>query len=315
VVDLRSVSARELNQLLRDEIREWRQELDWDFAPTAELVRRYAGTDSLNGAALLIQGEVAGYGYAVLEEPRGIIGDLYVRPGWRDSRLEVQLFRVLLEALAITPHVNRMESQLMLLSPGAASLIAGVAAHGRTVRLFERRLMVRDCMAKPLPGGDPDVRSGFRIERWDEHLLHAAAAIIACSYKDSPDSEINLQYRSPAGARRFLFNIVEFPGCGTFHRAGSFVAFDRETGEASGMVLSSFVSGDTGHVSQLCVTPQARGRGLGRELLRRTVGELSTAGARCVSLTVTTANAPAISIYEKIGFRRRRDFFAYTWEA
>ena len=319
IVDLRRISVRDLEPLLADEIQEWRAELDWDFEPSADLVRKYAGTNSLGGAALMLDDQVAGYGYAVLEEPRGIIGDIYVRPHLRAAASESEIFRSLLDALIATPRITRMESQLMLVTPESAALIAGVSAAGvgasnKPVRLFGRRLMSRAGDLR-LPGVGASVRSRFRFERWEDHLMHTAGAIIAAAYKGETDSEINAQYRSPGGARRFLSNIVDFPGCGTFHKAASFVAFDAGTGEAAGMVLSSFVSPEAGHISQLCVMPNFRGAGLGNELLRTAAAALYQHGAQRISLTVTASNTTAIAIYEKFGFRKVRDFFAYIWEA
>jgi ribosomal protein S18 acetylase RimI-like enzyme len=260
----------------------------------------------------MVDGKVAGYGYAVLEEPRGIIGDIYVRPHLRDASAEAELFRSLLDAVAATPRIARMESQLMLVTPESAAIIAG-GPPVKPVRLFERRLMSRDG-AIALPPERVAMRRRFRFERWEDHYLHVAGAIIAGAYKGETDSEINSQYRSPAGARRFLSNIVEFPGCGAFHAAASFVAFDVATGAASGIVLASFVAGETGHISQLCVVPDARGTGLGRELLRTSCEVLHGNGARRVTLTVTASNNTAISIYEKFGFVSVRTFFAYIWE-
>ena len=314
VVDLRQIAARDLEPLLSEEIREWRQELEWDFEPSAELVRKYAGTNSLGGAALMVDGKVAGYGYAVLEEPRGIIGDVYVRPHLRDAGAETQLFRSLLEALAATPRITRMESQLMLVTSESAALIGEANGSGSAVRLFPRRLMIRD-EALPFSQRDVSIPARFRFDPWEERSMHIAGAIIAGAYKGETDSEINSQYRSPAGARRFLSNIVEFPGCGTFHPAASFVAFDRETGEAAGMVLASFVASDAGHISQLCVMPGSRGSGLGRALLLESAAALYRDGTRLVSLTVTESNVAAISLYEKFGFRTVRTFYAYIWDA
>ena len=314
IVDLRRIAARDLEPLLADEIQEWRTHLDWDFQPSADLVRKYAGTNSLGGAALVSDGWVAGYGYAVLEEPRGIIGDIYVRPHLRDALSESELFRSLLDALVATPRITRMESQLMLVTPESAALIAGASASGKPVRLFGRRLMSRDGQLR-LPGVGATVRTRFRFDRWEDHLMHTAGAIIAGAYKDEADGEINAQYRSPGGARKFLTNIVDFPGCGTFHKAASFIAFDSQSGEAAGMVLSSFVSLEAGHISQLCVMPNFRGAGLGHELLRTAAAALYQHGAQRITLTVTESNATAISIYESFGFHTVRNFFAYIWEA
>jgi ribosomal protein S18 acetylase RimI-like enzyme len=314
IVDLRRISARDLEPVLADEIAEWRRELDWDFTPSADLVRKYAGTNSLGGAALMVDGQAAGYGYAVIEEPRGIIGDIYVRPRLRDAGAEPELFRSLLDALVSTPRITRMESQLMLLTPESAAIIAANSRPDKPVRLFERCLMSRDSHLR-LPSVVASARIRFRFESWESHFMHSAGAIIASAYKGQRDSEINAQYRSPGGARRFLNNIIEFPGCGTFHPSASFVAFDAVTGEAAGMALSSFVAADTGHVCQLCVMPFFRGAGLGQELLRISSDALYRSGARRVSLTVTASNRAAISIYEKFGFKNVRAFFAYIWDA
>ena len=313
IVDLRKIAAGDLEPVLADEIAEWNRDLDWDFTPSADLVRKYAGTNSLGGAAMLIDGEVAGYGYAVLEEPRGIIGDIYVRPHLRTLDAEPELFRSLLDALIATPRIARMESQLMLVMPPSAAIIAAARA-GRSVRLYERHLMSRDGRLR-LPSVGATVRTRFRFEPWGSHFMHTAGAIIAGAYKGQTDSEINAQYRSPGGARRFLSNIIEFPGCGAFHSSASFVAFDAATGEAAGMALSSFVSGASGHICQLCVMPDFRGAGLGQELLRTASAALYASGAQRVSLTVTASNSLAISIYEKFGFKTVRSFYAYIWEA
>jgi ribosomal protein S18 acetylase RimI-like enzyme len=314
IVDLRRITADDLASLLSDEVLEWRRELDWDLEPSAELVRRYVTTGSLGGVALMADGEVAGYGYAVLDEPRAIVGDIYVRQRCRNAETEAQLFQAVSEALAATPRISRMESQLMLVPKASAAIIGNLSPGGHPVRLFERLLMSRNRSEK-VALGNPDVRNRFRLERWEDHFLHGAATIIASSYEGTTDSEISSQYRSPAGARRFLSSIVEFPGCGNFHRAASFVAFDRKTGETAGMVLSSFVAGDSGHVSQICVLPQSRGAGLGKELLRNAATAMYADGARTVSLTVTASNKTAIALYSGFGFHTVREFFAYVWQA
>ena len=155
----------------------------------------------------------------------------------------------------------------------------------------------------------------FHIEPWGEHHYESAASVIALSYSDHVDSRINDQYRTLAGARRFIYNIVQFPGCGAFFRPGSFVAFDPAAGWLAGIVLTSFVAEETGHITQLCVTPAARGRGLGYELLRQAVSTLRLHGAKRISLTVTNANTEAIRLYERCGFRETRRFLAYMWES
>jgi GNAT superfamily N-acetyltransferase len=308
LVDLRRLSGRELDPLLLEETIEWRDALDWDFSKSAELVRRYAETRSLGGAAILDRGEVAGYGYTVIEEHKGLIGDVYVRPAWRGEHLEAKIFRAMLEGLIASPQVRRIESQLMLVNADAARQLQ----KERFIRLFERILMTLEPDA-PVPAARGSAMRQ-RCEAWSDAYHDAAAGVLAVSYADHIDSQINDQYRTVPGARRFLYNIIQFPGCGVFFRPASLISLDAESGAVTGISLASFVSDTAGHITQLCVVPAVKGQGLGFELLRRSVIGLRAHGAQRISLTVTTANAEAVTLYQRFGFREVRRFYAYVWE-
>ena len=63
-------------------------DLEWDFDKSADLVRRFVDMNALNGSALIEDDQVAGYMYCVLEEDKGLIGDLYVRARLRTAEHE-----------------------------------------------------------------------------------------------------------------------------------------------------------------------------------------------------------------------------------
>jgi ribosomal protein S18 acetylase RimI-like enzyme len=314
LVDIQRLSARDLSPILGEETDEWERELDWDFSGSADLIRKFADQRGLSGAALISAplshgGSVVGYGYAIVEDHKGLIGDVYVRREWREGDYEVLLFRTLIDSLAMTPGVRRVESQLMLTSPRVLQALQ----RERFVRLFERSLLRLDAGTMLRPGRNaPPFR--FHIEPWGDHHYDAGATVISLSYIGHVDAQINDQYQTFAGARRFLYNVVQYPGCGSFSRQASFVALDRVTGWAAGIVLCSFVGQSVGHITQLCVTPNAKGTGLGYELMRRAVEALRSAGATRISLTVTTANEEAIRLYERAGFVEMRRFYASVWE-
>src|ERR1700681_3482010 len=90
-VDLRRLSARDLEPLLQEETAAWRDELEWDFDKSADLVRRFVDLRALNGSAVVEDGEVAGYLYYVVEENKGLIGDLYVLRAFRTVEREHRL--------------------------------------------------------------------------------------------------------------------------------------------------------------------------------------------------------------------------------
>lgn len=314
LVDLRRVSAAELSPLLLEESTEWLHSLYWDFSRSADLVRRFADMRALDGTVLIQRGEVAGYCYSVLEDHKGLIGDLYVRPPWRDGEQEVRLFRSVLDHLINMQAVRRIESQLMTVNTAVGRAIQ----RERFVRVFERMLMVLDPASMPQSSADQTPRQplrSIRMEPWSDIHLEAAASIISLAYHDHVDGQINDQYRSLAGARRFLHNIVQFPGCGMFFRPASFIAVDAESGWAAGTVLASFVAAGVGHITQLCVAPKYRGLGIGKDLLRRAVAVLTEHGASRISLTVTLGNKEAIQLYERCNFRDLHHFFAYVWES
>jgi ribosomal protein S18 acetylase RimI-like enzyme len=306
-VDLRRLSTRELEPLLREETRAWREELNWDFEKSAELVRRFVELRALNGSALVEHGAVTGYVYYVLEENKGLIGDLYVRRAVRTPEREDCLLETAVEQVLASPQALRVECQLMMLGPGRHD--RPYPEHRRT---FGRNFMRLDLWDAPLNEGC--IRRPVFVDRWSDHYQDAAANLIAAAYRGHIDSLINDQYRSVAGARRFLYNIVQYPGCGTFHRPASYAAFESESGRLCGISLASLVAADCGHITQICTSDAVRGTGVGYELLRRSLATLRDAQCRFASLTVTAANTSAIRLYERVGFETLRRFSAYVWE-
>jgi ribosomal protein S18 acetylase RimI-like enzyme len=311
LLDLRDLQPEHLAPLLEEEIEAWRTQLDWDFCASADLVKRFVQVRALHGFALLEGGvrgaKVAGYCYYVAEEGKGLIGDFYMREAARTVENENRLLEAVLESMWRTPGMRRVEAQLLLLS----SHLNRPLPFPRWHRMFPRRFFEAPVTVGVLPPREP---AGSSIVPWTPNLNEEAARLIAISYRGHIDSQINDQYRSPAGALRFLANIVQFPGCGLFYAPASFAARDRASGELCGISLASMVAPDVGHITQLCVAPSHQGRGLGYELLRRSLESLASHGCRGASLTVTEANQPAVHLYESLGFQSRRDFAAFVWE-
>jgi ribosomal protein S18 acetylase RimI-like enzyme len=308
IVDLRDLSEQHLDPLLAEETESWRTGLDWDFHPSADLVRRFVHLRALNGFALMNGSNIAGYSYYLAEEGKGLIGDFYVRSAFRTLATESQLLEAVLEAMWRTPGMRRIETQLMMLS----SPLDRPVPYARWFRSYPRRFLEASLpLMPPLP---TEEFPGVQFLPWVEKRQDDAAKLLATSYRGHIDSQINDQYRSPAGARRFLNNIVQYPGCGAFFGSASFIAWDRVNHNMCGVSLASLVAAETGHITQICVAPSHQGRGIGCELLRRSLTALAAHGCHNASLTVTAANESALRLYARIGFQKRRDFAAYVWE-
>jgi ribosomal protein S18 acetylase RimI-like enzyme len=308
IVDLRRLSARDLESLLQEETASWRHELEWDYDTSADLVRRFVDLRALNGSALVENSQVVGYLYYVLEDNKGLMGDLYVRREFRTPERENQLLEWALQAVMSCPPITRIESQLMMLRYSPDRHIP----RSDCLSSFDRNFMRVDLRRAALSEGR--VRRPMYIEKWSDHYQDPASNLIAAAYDGHIDSSINDQYRTPAGARRFLYNIVQYPGCGTFFRPASFAAFEAVNGHLCGISLASLVAPECGHITQICVSPSVRGTGIGYALLRRSLTALRDVGCHSASLTVTAANDDAVELYERVGFHTMRRFSAYVWE-
>jgi ribosomal protein S18 acetylase RimI-like enzyme len=154
----------------------------------------------------------------------------------------------------------------------------------------------------------------IEIRRWAEQDYQPAAAVITAAYRGHVDSDINDQYRNLSGALRFLNNIVRFPGCGQFDADSSFVAVHKSARNIVGVILCSRVRNDVGHVTQVCLLPEYRGKKIGEALLAHAAANLQKRGFASLSLTVTEANDRAVDLYKRLGFDIKRVFDAFVWE-
>lgn len=308
-VELARVSAAEMEALLNEEIQVWESRFSWDFRPSADLLRRFLHIQSLNGYALRSASALLGYAYHVCEEHKGLIGDFYVRPTAGASQSEMLLLSAMVQDLMLTPGIRRIESQLMLLHTPVAKTLP----FSRFLSRHDRNFMEipADAIRQLLPAVRlPRVSFHPWAERYQEDIAH----LISAAYRGHVDSEINDQYRTIPGARRFLMNIVKFPGCGRFSPPSSVIVLDENTGRVCGVCLASLVSANSGHVTQLCILPGLRGAKLGYEVLRQCLVQLVQQGCRSVSLTVTCSNVDAIRLYHSIGFKTTSNFPALVWE-
>lgn len=308
LTDLRFLRSSALSEVLEAEVRAWRDRFQWDFHASADLVRRFIDQRVLNGYALVDGEHVIGYCYCVGDDPKGLIGDLFVLEPYRTPQAENRLLSAAVDLLMHAPGIHRIETQLMMMDSRPWTDTPGQTYLKTHIRQF---MAVELGSMALLP---PRRFNTIVFEPWNDRHQDAAASVIASSYRGHVDADINDQYRTVSGARRFLFNIIQYPGCGTFERNASVVAIDRVSGEVVGVSLASSVARDAGHITQICAAPQVRGLGVGYEMLRQSMAAFERMNYRRCSLTVTAANANAVALYEHTGFRAVHRFPALVWD-
>jgi ribosomal protein S18 acetylase RimI-like enzyme len=311
ILDLRHFSSADLRALLDEETRVWSRMLSWDYNGSADMILRYVDAKILPGYAAIERGKIVGYSFFVYEGGKGVIGDLFVAEGnWSANGREIErrLLTHVIETLQQSPGIHRVEAQLLVHDTGIVAPPFLEQGFSRHPRLFMALPLAR-ALTKP-PVAHPDVES----RPWSDQDYQPAAAVITAAYRGHVDSQINDQYRTLSGSLRFLNNIVRFPGCGLFDAESSFVAMQRGTRNMIGLILCSRVRYDVGHVTQVCVLPEYRSRGIGEILLAATAGNLRRRKFSLLSLTVTEANARAVDLYKRLGFTTNRVFDAFVWE-
>ncbi len=312
VVDLITLGVGDVDPLLAEEIANWQSRFNWDFRPSADLLRRFIQARSLQGLGMKLGRTLIGYAYHVLEERKGLIGDFYLANVFNETPLQMMLLGSTVQNLMLKPGIRRIECQLLMLSPSPSASLP----FRQFLKRHDRYFMTIDRAAiQTLKPANVKLRVAFtswneRLERFREETAH----LVSAAYRGHVDSEINDQYRTIPGARHFLTNIIQYPGCGKFSPRASMVAIDEGSGKICGVSLASLVSEKSGHITQLCILPGVRGARLGYELLRQSLMDLLAQGCTSASLTVTCTNVSAIRLYESLGFRALTTFPSLVWE-
>ena len=308
IVDLRQVHSRSLDVLFQEEARHWREELHWDYLPSIDLIRKFIDSRSLSGFLAMKDGRPAGYGFYVLEDHKGLIGGLFVSSQYPQATITQELITEMFGALHATPRFERIEAQLM---PFGTEL--DPAFLSQYFRLHTRQFMLLRIVEAKL--GNKSLSTGLRIENWTDRAFDSAARLIQLAYADHVDGEINDQYRTEAGAMKFLRNIVILPGCGQFLPEASFLVRPAGSDRLIGMVLTSTVQEGVGHTTQICVMPGYQGHGIGRALMEQSIQALRRRQFEWLSLTVTAVNTSAVDLYEHLGFHTIKKFAEGVWQA
>jgi ribosomal protein S18 acetylase RimI-like enzyme len=315
ILDLRHFSASNLKPVLEAESLVWNQRLRWDFHASANLLLQYLDSRLLPGYVAIENGRICGYVFCVYESEKALVGDVFAVPSADNPEstadVERRLLEHMIELLQHSPGVERIESQLLLRPHGT---------HTETLRnagfeIYERLFMELELGSTNLDEGPPAGRmSELELRSWKDSDFSAAGHLIAHAYEGHLDGIINDQYRTVSGSLRFLHNIVRFPGCGQFDASASRVLAYRDREGIAALLLCSRVREEVGHVTQICVSPRFRRRGLGAWLLADCSRALRGKGFQALTLTVTRRNADAVALYHRSGFITRQTFDAMVWE-
>jgi ribosomal protein S18 acetylase RimI-like enzyme len=310
VLPLEEVDGSLLQHLLNEEVQAYRERFRWDFRVTADLVRKLTDARALGGMALVDHHRVVGYSYYVVEDQKVQIGDVYVLREAATPANERLLVSTTLESIRALDGIRRVEMQPMQLRHPYVHPRA--ETHPRLyLQVDLERFDWHHSLRLPV---------GYRLDPWSPRILDDAAQVLYQSYRGHTDAAINDQFRSPYRARTYLANLVEYPVCGVYFPAASYVVFEHRDAHYVGFV-SSCVSAlpdqrmteRVGHIAQIGVSPAHRSKGIGKALMLAALAGLADSGCQHATLTATADNAAALSLYRSLGFRQTATLNAYVW--
>ncbi len=320
IIDIRRFEAKDFSSLLEAEGLVWNERMRWDFAASSRVITACLRDKRLSGYALVERGKIHGYCFFFYDGEKGIIGDLFIHPGFNGRGHERELLEHSLETLLATPGLRRIEAQL----PHFEREELELCFQPRNFRSYLRRFMTlhlesRRRQGAAEAGAQPPAQNAWwqqsiELIPWDKRFHDEAGDLLYQSYRGHVDARINDQYNSIMGSTRLIDNIFQNQGCGDFLARVSRMAFHRPTQQLAGILTVTGVRPGTAHIPQVGVGKSFQGVGVGTAMMEAAFRDLVDSGFEQVTLTVTDANSGAVRLYHRLGFETFKTFGAFIFD-
>jgi ribosomal protein S18 acetylase RimI-like enzyme len=174
---------------------------------------------------------------------------------------------------------------------------------GSQLTYFKRFRMEIDLSERDLV--QPLLPVGYSVRRWHDALLEMHARTKYFCFRGEIDANVFPCLSDLEGCFRLMREIRAKPG---FLPEATWLAarqpFANSRIEYVGTVQGVRDAANVGLIQNLGIVPARRGLGLGAILLVRALAGFQRVGVNRVCLEVTSLNAGAIKLYERLGFRR-----------
>jgi mycothiol synthase len=239
-------------------------------------------SDAGRDFVVTVDGKIAGYAYLDPPEPE-VSGELVVHPAWRRRGIGEGLVRDLI--VAADGHTLQLWAHGDL--PAAARL-AGRTGFERFRALWQMRRSLRDPLDRPEFPAGATLRT-FRPGQDEEEWLRLNGRAFAKHPEQGgwTRHDLELREREP-----------------WFDPAGFFIAV--RDGRMAGFHWTKIHPDRVGEVYVVGVDPGEQGSGLGRALTLAGLGYLRDRVLDQAMLYVDEDNAPAIRLYQALGFSRSK---------
>ncbi|HXT71068.1 MAG TPA: GNAT family N-acetyltransferase [Vicinamibacterales bacterium] len=146
-----------------------------------------------------------------------------------------------------------------------------------------------------------------RVRSWRDEDDRRLPSLLQRAYLDSEDLRPFATGGTLDEWRVYAGQLLAQSDCGVFRRDLSTIV-DGNHGDLGGAAVLTELGPRTVHLAQIAVDPEARGRGIARELLSACAGTAAGTGASTLTLLVAESNRPAGALYDSLGFRDMASF-------
>jgi hypothetical protein len=145
---------------------------------------------------------------------------------------------------------------------------------------------------------------------WENRLVLPHALCKWESFRREIDANVFPCLAEREGCKQLMRDIAQKDN---FVPEATWLAYLRPVGtrtiQAVGTIQGLRTNSQNGAIQNIGVVPDFRGKGIGRELIRRSLIGFRSQGCRYVNLEVTIHNLGAIRLYESIGFAKVETVF------
>jgi ribosomal protein S18 acetylase RimI-like enzyme len=307
--DWSDLSGEVLAPIYDGERRRWLQMLQWDSLAACGEIEHARVTWGLPGFVVVDRGgRIRGMAYYLLEQDRIDVGGVIAET---DEATDVLLDGILTVADALDLGTVRT-----LTLDAAAALPSALRARGFHVEphLYlsrnlkpspvEPRSRAGRLWARVVDRSAPAVYPG-PLDAWRDEDVEPAAALLARSY-DRAAGSLFAPNHAAGEWSRYMRNLVTHVGCGVLNPEATQVLRDGE--DIRALALITDIAPRVAHLVQLAVDPERRGARVGEAIVERCCQHLRDRDYDALTLLVASSNAPARSLYDRLGFRHDASF-------
>jgi ribosomal protein S18 acetylase RimI-like enzyme len=292
-VDWRTLPAERVTPLYTSEIERWASALEWETAKDWEEVEKGRQLGTVAGVVVTNEaGATLGWCYYIVHKRALQIGSFIASS---DAAAQVMLDAVLRDETRAS-----VDTVTLFAFADAPNLAAALRLRGLTVDRYW--YLGRDLQRTP-PPRLPDVR------KWRVDDVQATAELLARAYDGRDESRPFAPRGLPEEWTDYVQQLTMGTGCGRLMQDVC-ISVPGGPNRLLAVALVTRIGEGTGHLVQLAVDPQMRGRHLGTQLLEVACSAANQAGCTRMTLFVGGKNSRARSLYESHRFENMASFLA-----